>query len=399
MEAPHPSAFTGRRNAPPPRKSLPRLISTILMANLQNAVLAGSRLAIPMVGLDLGASKALVGLISALFTALPMLTSVRFGRWLDRVGTWVPMIFCAGLMLAACGLVAALPVLATLPVAAAVIGLAAVFSHMAGTRAVAGFGAIEERARYFGYLAVGYSIFQFIGPMVAGFAYDHAGTRAAFVALGAMPLLTLVLIVLTRFHLFASVAGPAETPVTGGSFTLIRIRELRHWIIVYSVFSAAHTLFPFVLSLHAVEIGMRASQAGLALGAVAVGSMIARAGASFLATRIHAPRLLAVGLIFAALAYGVLPMTHSWAWLLPLCLALGLSLGIGTPIVTALIYGAAPDGRLNESLGLAMSLTNFLQLATPLGFGLVASTLGVASMMWLVAACLLAAGGMSGRKA
>ena len=179
MEKPSLSAFSDRTAAAgPPPGGRSRLIATILIGNLQNAVLAGSRLAVPMVGLDLGASKALVGLISALFTALPMLTSVRFGRWLDRAGTRTPMIFSVTIMLAACAAVATYPTLATLAVAAMTIGLAAVSSHIAATRAVGGFGAVGDRARYFGYLAVGYSVFQFIGPMVAGFALPTAGKMA-----------------------------------------------------------------------------------------------------------------------------------------------------------------------------------------------------------------------------
>lgn len=399
MEEPGRSASSDDTiSAGPPTGGRSRLIATILIGNLQNAVLAGSRLAVPMVGLDLGASKALVGLISALFTALPMLTSVRFGRWLDGVGTRKPITFSLAIMLAACALVASHPALAILAAAAATIGLAAVHSHMAVTRAVSGFGAVGDRARNFGYLAVGYSVFQFIGPLVAGFAYDHGGTRAAFAALGAMPLLALALLVFTRFHLFAGTVAPSKPVTAGGSFALVRERALQRWIAVYSVFSAAHTLFPFVLSLHAAEIGMPASQAGLALGAVAVGATIARAGAATLAAQLGASRLLALGLVLAAAAYGALTATHGFAALLPICLALGLSLGVGTPIATALIYGAVPDSRTNEALGIAMSLTNFLQLATPLGFGLVASAIGVAPMMWLLAGLLLGAGAASAWK-
>lgn len=70
---------------------------------------------------------------------------------------------------------------------------------------------------------------------------------------------------------------------------------------------------------------------------------------------------------------------------------LGMSLGMGVPVALVPIYDEAPEGRLNEALGLSMTLNAFLQTATPLIFGFTATGLGVGAMIWLIGLVLLVA--------
>lgn len=378
-------------------ESQARLLATILIANLHNAVLAGSRLVMPIIALDLGAGKALVGLIAALFTAAPMLISVRFGKWADTSGTLAPMIVCAAVILVACTLMVALPSVALMFAAAALIGLGAVLSHIVATRAVASFGPQRYRTRHLGYLAIGYSFFQFVGPLIAGVSYDHFGSRAAFAALGILPALALGLLWSGHRHLYVDAqAEEARKPNEAASTGLAKLPRLRKWVTVYGLFSGSHTLFPFTLSLYIVEIGLSASQGSLLLGSMAVGAMVARLGAPYLDAIAPSGPLLAAALVVAALGYAVMPLAQNWMLLLMLSAGLGLSLGVGVPIATSLIYDAAPSGRINEAMGLTMSVTNFLQLALPLLLGVVAAKFGVTPMFWALAAGLLVASAIAG---
>ena len=68
-------------------------------------------------------------------------------------------------------------------VACTVIGLAFMVFHIAVQHAVAAISAPEERAVNFGWLALGFSISNFIGPTTAGLAIDGVGHRATFAIL------------------------------------------------------------------------------------------------------------------------------------------------------------------------------------------------------------------------
>ena len=71
----------------------------VLLAVLNQAGFNGSRVAVSLHALELGASQFTVGVIMALFALVPMLIGVRAGRWLDAVGPWRPTVMGALLIL------------------------------------------------------------------------------------------------------------------------------------------------------------------------------------------------------------------------------------------------------------------------------------------------------------
>ncbi|WP_199087371.1 MFS transporter [Bosea sp. ASV33] len=368
-----------------------KLWLTILIASLDNGALAAGRLILPLVALGVGASGALVGVMSGLFTAVPMLFSVRFGRWVDRAGTLVPMLFASSLIAASCLFFVLVPNRFVLVPIAGLLGAGAVFAHVATARAVTGQSEPFERARNLGFLVTSYSLFQFLCPMIASLAFDHYGSATALVTISGLGVLTVAAVAGLPIHNYRNESNRRQADVSsGGGLELFRIPKLRRWILVSSVFSASQTIFPLIVSLHAVEIGLSASRAGLVLGAFALGTVVSRLSVGLVGRTVRAPVALTFALFAGATIYAAFPMAHGLPALLPLAALLGLPLGIGVPISLNLIYDAAPQHRLNEAVGLCMSVTNFFQMMVPLSLGFVASGFGVAAMTWLIALMLLA---------
>jgi MFS family permease len=71
---------------------------------------------------------------------------------------------------------------------------------------------------------------------------------------------------------------------------------------------------------------------------------------------------------------------------------LGLGLGAALPNVMSLMHSRAPEGRVGEALGLRTIVMNSSHVVLPLVFGAFGSVLGVAAMLWAMAA-LVGAGG------
>lgn len=364
-----------------------KLWFTILIASLDNGALAAGRLVLPLVALQVGAGAALVGVMSGLFTALPMVFSVRFGRWVDRTGTLVPILFASLLIVASSLLFMVFPTPYMLLPIAGLIGAGAVFAHVASSRAVVGAYERSERARNLGFLVVSYSAFQFLCPMVASLSFDHVGGRAAILTIGAFSVLAMIGLALPFHHYRRETAAAA--PADGGGFGLLRLTELRTWIIVSSVFSGSQTILPFVVSLHAIDIGLSASQAGLVFGAFAFGTVVSRLCIGFISRTFVTHAVLTVALLIGAAIYALVPLAREFPILMALSATLGLPLGIGVPLSLNLIYDAAPGNRVNEAVGLCMSVTNFIQMMLPLTLGFVAGGLGIAAMTWLIALMLV----------
>ena len=66
--------------------------------------------------------------------------------------------------------------------------------QVAAQNATGEIGGPATRARNFSLLALGYSVSGFIGPLIAGFAIDHFGFRAAFALFALIPLIPIVVL-------------------------------------------------------------------------------------------------------------------------------------------------------------------------------------------------------------
>lgn len=364
---------------------------TVLIGCLNNAPLMSARLILPMIAMSMGASPSFVGIIASLFTAVPIAFNVAFGRWVDRSGTLLPMILASSII----GFASLLPLIydrpATLLVAAGLIGAGTVFAHVVATRAVGEIGGPEQRTRNLGLLIAAYSVFQFIGPMMAGAALEHYGSGWAFASLGSFSMLALLCLAMPwhRYVRWTTVADVAKARP--------RIRELLdigvlvRWLTVGGVMSSVVTIFPFIVALQALEIGMSASEAGLALGAFAIGNVVSRALAGVVSRRVSVRVAISWMLGVGALVYAALPFMPDFMPFAALSGLLGLVLGMAVPFVLSMIYAASPPGRVNEAIGLSMMLTNTLQTILPLGLGVLAARLGGSAMAWVLTFLMLVA--------
>ncbi|MEN5215100.1 MFS transporter [Pseudomonas pudica] len=364
-------------------------IGTFIVGGLSVGGVFAARLVIPMVALSLGASTLLVGVIAAMFPAVPMLLSVQFGRWVDRVGTLRPAMAAAALMLIIPVLYAVWPTPYVLPLVAGLAGAGAVFAHIVATRAIGEAVEARRRATYLGHLVLVYSFFQFICPLVAGAAYQYLGGTVALATIGLFAALSIATLG-TGQHFYRTQRELRSSEVSKQPFyQLLGNKQLRTWVLFCSIFSAAQTLFPFVVSLYAMQIGLSAVQASSMVGAFALGSLLSRLSIGVLMRCFTARTLLKMTLVLGALLYAMIPLVRDVQVLYGLSGLLAIPLAIGVPVGLAMIYEAAPQGRVNECVGLSMSLNSLLQTVLPLIMGLSAAQFGIAPMVWVFAASMV----------
>src|SRR5512146_189421 len=64
----------------------------VLMCALNHAGFGGSRVAVSLYALELGANQLTIGVLMALYALCPMLLAIYIGRLADRVGARLPML-------------------------------------------------------------------------------------------------------------------------------------------------------------------------------------------------------------------------------------------------------------------------------------------------------------------
>jgi MFS family permease len=367
------------------------LVALAVLLTCNHTVLAGSRVAVSLDALNRGLSPAGVGILIAMFGLLPMLCAMHAGRLVDRVGVVRPMmvgtLFTAGGVL----LPFLLPGLAALYIAAPLMGFGFMVFQVAVQRATGDVGRVEDRAANFGLLGLASSTANFAGPLIAGLSIDALGHRAAFGALGILPLVPLLALVSRRLSL------PAARPAAAaggrrGLLDLLTHPRLRRLFVVNGFVSVGWDIQTVFVPIYGSELGLSSAKIGLILSSFAAASFVVRFAIRWIARRWTEQRILAWALLTAGIVYFLLPMTREVGTLVALSFLLGLGLGTGQPMVMSLLHAHAPQGRMGEAAGLRISLIQSMAVAVPLVFGAVGSSFGLLAVFWAAGLCVGAGG-------
>jgi MFS family permease len=367
---------------------LPTALALVLAVTvLTHLAFAGARVVVALLALHLGASALVVGVLAALFAALPVVFSVAAGRAIDRVGVVKPMLVGALAVAGGCAAAFAWPSIGALYAVSIVVGAGAMLSHIASNNAVGGIGAPADRPRNFTFVSLAFSTATFAGPVLAGFAIDALGHARAFLVAGAFAAASAATVALGR----AKFPRPVRAPVARGErriIDLLRIRRVRHVLAAGALIAMTWEIFVFAVPIYGTGLGLSASTIGTILGAFAAATFVVRAVLPALAGRLPQWTLVGVAFAIAAAVFAVFPLVERPPLLMALGFALGLGLGVTQPLLLALLYAAAPEGRSGEAVGIRTGILSVCQLAMPLMFGAIGAALGIGPVLWAMAVVL-----------
>jgi MFS family permease len=369
----------------------------IVLTVLAHVGFVGSRVAVALHAIALGATPLTVGVLMSLYAALPMLLAVHAGRRIDRGGAAGPLLGGALTVAAGVLLPVAWPGLAALYFAATLIGTGFLFIHVALNNVVGALAAPEQRAASFAWLALGFSIGGLFGPLVAGFAIDGLGHRLAFLVLAVFPAIAAAILWRRRRRV---PAAAVPKPATGERrlADLLRDVRLRHAFIASAVLAMGWDLYAFVVPIYGTRIGLSASLIGVVMGSFSAATFAVRLALPALARRVREWPMVVAAMTVAGAAYALFPIAQSVAPLIALSFVLGLGLGCAQPFIMSLLYAASPPGRQGEVIGIRTTMLSGSHTVLPLAMGALGAALGMAPVFWTMAAVLLAGGGFAWRR-
>ncbi len=377
--------------------SVRTLYLLIFITLLNHSVFGGTRVAVSLYAIRLGATPFTVGVLMALYAALPTLFAVSLGRLTDRIGARAPML--AGSVLLAAG--TSIPFfwenLAALYVASVLIGSSFMMYHVPLQHIVGYIGPPEDRPLNFSIVALGFSVSGFAGPMIAGFGIDWIGHPATFAVFAAFPLVPAAVLALNRLRLPRPHAHGAPAEPGRSVADLLRQRELRRIFVASSLLAMAWDMFTFAMPIYGSRIGLSATSIGVVLGSFSVATFVIRTFIPALSRRLTAWPMLTASLAIAGATFFLFPLLERAALLMALAFVLGLGLGMSQPMVMSLLHSTAPAGRVGEAVGVRMTLVNMSQSCMPLLFGALGAALGMAPVFWATA-LLLSAGALYARR-
>ncbi|HVF63136.1 MAG TPA: MFS transporter [Casimicrobiaceae bacterium] len=363
-----------------PSRSLAALIA---LGVCNHVVLSGTRISVSLDALARGASPAVVGVLMALFAVLPMFLGISAGRLADRIGVRKPMLWGSIGCAVGAALPALVPGLPALFASASLVGVAFMLFQVPVQQATGEMGPPSERAANFSFLALGYALSGFFGPLIAGFAIDSLGYRFAFALIAAIPLIPTIVLVMDRLSLPILKAHPPDKP-HAPMLELLAHPPLRRLFIINALFAMGWDLHTIFVPIYGSRVGLPAAQIGMVLAAFAAATFVVRLAIPVITRHVQEVNLLTVALVIAGLVYVVFPFLTSAAMLGVLSFVLGLALGSGQPIVLSLLHTHAPPGRVGETVGMRMSLMNTMAVLVPLVFGALGGSIGLLPVFWSV---------------
>jgi MFS family permease len=369
----------------------------VVLTILVHLSFAGCRVIISLTAIHHGATPFTVGVVMSLLTVVAMLLAVRWGRWVDRIGVRGPMFAGAAAIVAAMVLAWAMPRLETLFVASPLAGSGFFLFHIAAGQAAAVIGRPQDRVRNFGLLALAYSTSGFLGPVLAGFAIDGIGHRNAMLSLSVAALATVVALTALRVDTPDRLPAPAQQGERRIA-DFLRIPGFRLVFIVSGALSMTWDLFAFVIPIHGSQIGLSASTIGIVLGAFGAAVFVVRLVVPLLGPRLDEWRVLIAAMVLSGVTLLAFPLVEGVPLLMALAFVLGIGLGGTQPLIMALLYEKAPEGRGAEVLSVRTWLINFSQTSAPLASGALGAALGMLPVFWAMGATLLVAGLVAARR-
>ncbi|MGZ5080389.1 MAG: MFS transporter [Usitatibacter sp.] len=364
---------------------------------LAHAAFNGSRLSISLNALSLGASALTVGMMMSLFAALPMLLGVPAGRLVDRVGIRRPILASTVLLAFSVALPGLVPGIVSLHFAAAGAGTGFMLFHICAQHSVGEMSAEADRKANFGWLALGFSISNFVGPTFAGFAIDNLGFRQTFALLSVLALTSMLGLAANRGRLSHTHHARADD-ARRSAWDLARNRDLRRVFLVTGLLASAWDLFVFVMPIYGTAIGLSASTIGLILGSFAAATFIVRIALPWLSRYLDEWPMITTTMCVACVAYGLFPLVKTVPLLASIAFLLGLGLGATQPSVMSLIYASAPHGRAGEAVGVRTVVLNASHTVLPLVFGGLGVALGMTPIFWTMSAALAGGGWLANRR-
>jgi predicted MFS family arabinose efflux permease len=374
---------------------VPRLLIVVATV-LAHAAFNGTRLNISLLALSLGASPLAVGALMSLFAALPMVLGVAAGRFVDRIGVRRPIFWATATLSVLILVPAAFPRIETLYLVAAGIGGAFTLFHICIQHAVGESSSAEDRRANFGWLALGFSISNFLGPTTAGVAIDLLGHRATF-CLSALSAIAASAWLHAKRHGFSHRPQATTVRQPGSAMELLRNPELRRVFLVTGMLASAWDLFSFAVPVYGSAIGLHASTIGLILGSFALATFVVRLALPWLSRHFRDWMMISATMAIACVAYAVFPLFTSVPLLAATAFLLGLGLGSTQPSIMSLLYNTAPEGRGAEAVGVRSVVLNASTTVLPLAFGGVGAALGMTPVFWGMAAALGAGGVLADR--
>jgi MFS family permease len=369
------------------------LFAIVSTAFVEQAVITIARVATTYRAVELDLSVVWLGVITAVYAALPIVIGVPIGRFIDRGYDAATTRMGGGLLIVGCAGFVLFPNLAGILVATAIIGTAhllfVVSQQIQCTRCGTGPGAME---RAIGNYMVANAAGQGVGPYIVALAGGSASvppTQLLFaISLGGA-------VLTMAFALLTQSTGAHKLPVDRAKVPLrdlLFAPGLTTIIVVSVVTVVAQDLIVVYLPLLGSDRGLTVDAVGTLLAIRAAASMLSRLIYSRLHVAFGRIPLTLASTFVSAVAYALLAFPLPLPLLYAAIAVAGFALSISITASIAGVLAIASGGAIGTANSLRTMASRIGQSIIPILASLVAAAVGTGSIFVIIGIGLAASG-------
>jgi MFS family permease len=353
-------------------------------------------LVVPLWALSLGATPAMIGIVVAARSVLPLFLSIHGGAMMDRLGTRRLMLIftAAGALLTL--LYPLLPYLSALIALQFVLGWAQGMGWLGAQTKLARLS--RGNATYAAHFSFYTTLGTFLGPLIAGAAWDVYGAWGAFIVIG----LWGAALAWATYRLPAPAATAERSrqlmwrdmlPHLSDYLRAFALMSIPGVALVVAATFLRIAVFSVQGSFYTVYlegIGMSGTLIGVLVGVSAlVGGPAALLTAPAL-KKVQSHWLLLGSIAVAVVAICITPLLHGFTALMIAACIFGLGLGVGLPLLLSALSDASGERDQGISVGLRTTANRLASIVVPLLMGFVIEIVGIQPGFLVVGAVLLA---------
>lgn len=352
-------------------------------------------LVVPLWALSLGASPALIGIAVASRSVLPFFLSIHGGAMMDRLGTRRLMLVFSAFGALLTLFYPLLPNIVALIALQFVLGWAQGMGWIGAQTKIARL--TRGNAKYAAHFSFFTTIGTFIGPLIAGAAWDLLGAWGAF---GVITLWGAALALAAYKLPAASAEQERSRPFRWRemlphmsdylrAFAMISIPGVALVVVATFLRISAFSVQGSFYTVYLEGIGMSGTLIGVLVG---FASLIGGPAALLTAPALRTVRphwLLLGSIVVAVVSICVTPLLHGFIALLIAAGIFGLGLGMGLPLLLSILSDASHERDQGMSVGLRTTANRLASIVIPVLMGFVVEIAGITYGFFVIGAVLL----------
>ncbi len=369
---------------------------------LAHATYNGVRVLISYRTLELGGTGVVLGLMTACYSLVPLLTALFVGRLVDRGYATAVLWVGTVLSILPVALAAIAPNLGVLLVATMSLGFGQLLTTVASQALIPQSFPASRLTAKFGHLTLGVSIGQTIGLPLAGMIADATGGSPHIVGalwfmtgFSALTLIAAVIVMLRGRTPHVSRAEAAENVRT--PWALLRIRGMKPAILASMATLAAVDLMTAYLPLIGQENGLSVTTVTWLLALRTFASVISRMIIGMLARRWGSLSLLWTASATAGICVILIPvLTQTWSLAILLAIA-GFCFGLTQPLTMTWVSTLSDPANRAAVLSIRLAGNRLSQVAIPSIASVLTIVAGSGIVFGISGALLVLAGAVTWR--